>query len=186
MLPPTFFSYLNPFFLAKYARPANLMPDLELNSVADLDVKDLKQRGIKAVIFDVDNTLCGLNSPEIDETLKPKIQELSENFSCCILSNTSSAKRMTELKQNFPLPVADAASKKPKKEAFDQALKLTGSAANETAMVGDLLLTDVAGANNAGLVSIKVRPFKPESQVPGMGLVRLAEATVLRIHRIIY
>ena len=53
-----------------------------------------------------------------------------------------------------------AGHKKPSKEIFEFALELGGHANHETIMIGDNLLTDMAGAANAGIDSVLYNPKK--------------------------
>ncbi len=53
-----------------------------------------------------------------------------------------------------------AGYKKPSKEIFEYALQQSGYSNQETIMVGDNLLTDIAGAANAGIDSVLFNPKK--------------------------
>jgi putative hydrolase of the HAD superfamily len=66
---------------------------------------------------------------------------------------------------------------KPEREAFDKALALLETRAEETAMVGDSLENDVLGAMNAGLAAVVWMPGRRTGELPaGAHLAReLAE-----------
>lgn len=66
---------------------------------------------------------------------------------------------------------------KPEPEAFEKALELLGTRAEETAMVGDSLENDVAGGIGAGLAAVVWMPGRREGDLPpGAHLAReLAE-----------
>lgn len=51
-----------------------------------------------------------------------------------------------------------AGYKKPAREIFDYALALNGLACHEVIMIGDNLLTDIAGAKNAGIATVFYNP----------------------------
>jgi YjjG family noncanonical pyrimidine nucleotidase len=57
--------------------------------------------------------------------------------------------------------------KKPAKEIFDFALQLGGFKNHEAIMIGDNLLTDIAGASDAGIDTVHFNPKSPE--VPAEG-----------------
>lgn len=57
-----------------------------------------------------------------------------------------------------------AGHKKPSREIFDYALSLYGSRAHESVMIGDNLLTDIAGARNASVDAVFFNPAKKEHQ----------------------
>ncbi len=70
---------------------------------------------------------------------------------------------------------------KPEREAFERALALLGTAAGETAMVGDSLENDVLGAIDAGLAAVVWMPGRRTgSAPPGAHVARaLAEVPAL-------
>lgn len=55
---------------------------------------------------------------------------------------------------------ARAGCKKPEKEIFEFALRENGFACNESIMIGDNLLTDIAGAKNARVDTVYFNPYK--------------------------
>lgn len=175
-----FIDYLNPLFLARYARPGNIKPDERIESVNQVNAKKLEEMGVKAIIFDADNTLCSFHGKKMDENLADTIIELKKKFTCIILSNTDSRARVKELKENFTLPVADPGVKKPREEAFQAALDMVGAMPGQAVMVGDRLLTDIAGANDVGIYSIKVSPLHPETEPVLLRLARVAEDLLLK------
>ncbi|MFH1722411.1 MAG: YqeG family HAD IIIA-type phosphatase [Candidatus Altiarchaeota archaeon] len=179
-----FWSYLNPLFFMDYANPRMLRPDLRVDSISEIDAEKLRDKKIRSLIFDVDNTLCEYHGKGVDSSLKEKVEELNVVFNCCILSNTSSETRVEELKKYFNLPIAETLIKKPKREAFHAALKLLKTKPAETAMIGDRLLTDIAGANKIGIYSIKVKPLHPETEPTGLWIGRVFETILFRIYKI--
>lgn len=57
-----------------------------------------------------------------------------------------------------------AGHKKPAREIFDYALGLHQHEADEAIMIGDNLMTDIAGARNASVDSVFFNPYKKEHQ----------------------
>jgi YjjG family noncanonical pyrimidine nucleotidase len=57
-----------------------------------------------------------------------------------------------------------AGFKKPSREIFDFALSLHGSHAHESVMIGDNLLTDIAGAKNASVDTVFFNPAKKQHE----------------------
>jgi putative hydrolase of the HAD superfamily len=70
---------------------------------------------------------------------------------------------------------------KPERQAFERALDLLGTRAEETAMVGDSLANDVAGGLAAGLAAVVWMPGRREGELPaGAHLAReLAQVPAL-------
>jgi putative hydrolase of the HAD superfamily len=55
---------------------------------------------------------------------------------------------------------ARAGCKKPEKEIFEFALRENGFACSDSIMIGDNLLTDIAGARNASVDTVYYNPYR--------------------------
>lgn len=172
-----------PFSLyLKSLSPKYIIPDLEVKTINDISPVDLKQRGIKAIIFDVDNTICPYHGTSVDERVKKSFIRLTQNLKCCILSNTN-PQRMANLESYFGIPVIQTKFRKPLPESFNQAINFLQVDAINTAMIGDRLLSDIAGANMAGLFTIKVNPLERSSEPFAHTIARTIENLVYKFYR---
>jgi HAD superfamily phosphatase (TIGR01668 family) len=166
--------FLNPFFLLGNVRPKRLKPRFSFASVAEIDLNALEAAGVRAFIFDVDNTLCRHHGARVDERVKNNFIKITTKHPSCILSNAGPA-RIRSLHGHFGVHVVSSIEKKPKAGAFKAALAYLKAKPGETAVVGDRLLTDVSGANKMGCVSVRVRPLHPESEPAFLRLARFLE-----------
>ena len=162
--------------------PRNLTPDLELETLADLELSFLEERGICLLVCDADNALGPYHCTGVHAILKPKLKELLNRFDACILSNTAPERKIT-LSNFFGIEVALTDHKKPDIRAYRDIEHQYGVAPQEAAMIGDRLITDIAGANRAGWYSIKVKAFDLRSEPSPVTLARAAETFVLRTYR---
>ena len=64
------------------------VPDIYQKSVYDIDYSKLTNRGIKCLLFDLDNTLVFPSVKEPTEELIKLFQELKNNFEVIIFSNS--------------------------------------------------------------------------------------------------
>ena len=135
-------------------------PKKTFDSVLDIDMKFIKENNLKAIFLDVDNTILDYDGNVI-EGIENWIQNLKENnIKICILSNTRKKKKAERISKMLDLPYIYLATK-PFKRGFKKAKKLLDIKNNsEIAAVGDQILTDVFGANRAGIYSILVKPIK--------------------------
>ena len=132
-----------------------LFPDLYVESVSDIDYKALYDNGVRALIFDIDNTLVPHGSCCTDDVRRLFERLHRIGFATLLLSNNSEA-RVADFAEGLnTLWIADA--DKPRPESFGRALKLLGVDAREAVVIGDTTFTDIAGANRAGIASILVK-----------------------------
>ena len=158
-----------------------LKPDLQIQSINDLDVEFLKSQHINSLIFDVDNTLAKYHGTSVDNLIEQKFNELTQVFPCCILSNTNK-KRRSLLEDYFGITVVQSDIRKPDVESFYEALDILSTTSSETAMIGDRILTDIVGANKAGIYSIKVEPIDETSEPRAHNMMRKLESFVLKLY----
>ena len=134
-----------------------LLPSLHVNSIYDINLDDLKHRGIKGIITDLDNTLIEWDrpdaTPELIEWLK-KVE--TEGFKVVVVSNNNS-NRVANFANPLGIPFIPGA-KKPFNKAFIQAKKMMKLQPEEVVVIGDQLFTDVLGGNRLGLYTILVIP----------------------------
>lgn len=137
------------------------LPDEKVRSINDIDARSLKDKGIKAIIFDIDQTLTLYHTPIIPEGIKGKLMDLQKDFICCGLSNYNKKdlkvkKRNSDLTSASNLKVIDSRYTKPDARAIKDALKFLKTSPKETVLIGNCNLTDMIGANRMDIYSIQV------------------------------
>jgi HAD superfamily phosphatase (TIGR01668 family) len=157
-------------------------PHEELNSVTDLDCAALAGRGIRGLIFDLDNTLVKWKHNALAPETLAKITELkAAGFRICLLSNARrhrAAAIADQLEIAFIAPAA-----KPRKGPFKKALELLGTTPEQTAIIGDQLFTDVCGGNRMQLHTIWVKPIAASEFFYTRLVRRLERLVVKRLRR---
>lgn len=134
------------------------IPHLRVRTVYDIDSTELKDKGYKGIITDLDNTLTGAK----DYTVEPKLIKWLEEtrlqgFQVVIVSNNDHL-RVSRFATPLQIPFVNSA-RKPSSRAFRQALELMGLMPDQAVMVGDQMLTDVLGGNRIGMFTILVDPI---------------------------
>ena len=133
-------------------------PDKTYDSVYNIEYKMLKEKGIKALIFDIDNTLAPYELAEPDENIKGLFEMLFDmGFKLYVLSNNNK-KRVSLFMRKVDIPHRWRALK-PLAFFIRKAMKNMKVKSFETALIGDQIFTDVWGANRLGLFSILVNPI---------------------------
>jgi uncharacterized protein len=134
-----------------------MVPDLFAQSIYVIDYEELKRRGVRGIIVDLDNTLVESTRPDATPRLVTWLDELRDmGFKVMIVSNNNRT-RVAHFADPLGLPYIHAA-KKPLLSAFRKALERMGTKREETVVIGDQLLTDVFGGNRMGLYTILVAP----------------------------
>ncbi len=134
-------------------------------SIYNIDYEALKKRGIKCLIFDLDNTISPINVPVPDKEVKDLFAELNYlGFKIIILSNSKKA-RVEPFKEKLNVD-SSYHSHKPFKKKYKKILRIYDFKDTEIACIGDQLLTDIYGANRMSFLSILVNPMSNEEYLP--------------------
>lgn len=159
-----------------------LTPDLIVRHVSDVSpVLLAEQRGVRAVVCDLDNTLTAWRSEEIaDEVTGWMAALLAAGMGVCIASNTRHYSRLERIATRLGIAHVPGNAGKPGTGGLRHALRLLDAAPHEAAMVGDQLFTDIVAGNRLGMLTVLVNPLTPREFVGTKLLSRRAEALVLR------
>ena len=124
----------------------------------------LKSIGVRAVLSDIDNTLAPYEQDEPDERIVSWVKSLQENGIQIALVSNNHAPRVEKFNRKLGL-VAFADSGKPSKKALLRAIDALGVRLDETAMLGDQLLTDAYAGLHIGLPALIVPPIKDKTNL---------------------
>jgi HAD superfamily phosphatase (TIGR01668 family) len=159
-----------------------LCPKHQMNSVLDLDLSDLKKRGIQGIIFDLDNTLVAwkqdILAPEVVTVIK---QAKQLGFKLSILSNALEH-RVEAVANLLDVPYVSRAVK-PRKSPFRKALELMGTTQETTAIVGDQLFTDILGGNRMKLYTIWISPISTTEFISTKAVRKIERLVVKRFRK---
>jgi len=136
------------------------VPDMYQKSIYTINYKKLKKKGIKCLLFDLNNTLASYELDYPDDKLRELIFELEKDFKVIILSN-SPKNRVRPFKEKLNIDSAFS-SKKPFKKKYKKIMNMYGFKDTEIAVIGDELLTDIWGGNRMGFTTILVNGISEE------------------------
>jgi hypothetical protein len=155
-----------------------LTPDELVESIYEIDLGQLKDRGIQAIIADLDNTLVPWGSSEVDDTLRKWVDDINRaGINLAIISNNSSS-RVEKMSSRLGV-FAISKAIKPRRGGFRSIAARFGLTPNQVAVVGDQLFTDVLGGNRTGMYTILVTPLNSREFI-GTRLMRRLEYIFLR------
>lgn len=158
-------------------------PDERATTVEDVDYQKLIDSGIKAVIFDLDNTIARWGDDSLAEEIIELFERLtSRGLKVGILSN-SRRETIEDFIIELPFPHLFNANK-PSLKGFESMLAELDVSPEEAAMIGDQLFTDVLGANRLDMYTIRVEPIDPDREYRFTKVNRVGEKVLLFLREV--
>lgn len=139
------------------------VPDIYQKSIYTINYEKLKQNGIKCILFDLDNTIAPARSSVPTKKSKELIDSLKADFKLFVFSNAM-PKRVKKFSDELGVDFY-AFSLKPFQKNFKKLFKEHKFNECEVAIIGDQILTDIAGGNTAGIKTILVNPVSTKDSV---------------------
>ncbi len=140
-----------------------LKPNLFLESAFEIDAGKLKEKGIKAVFFDIDNTLApfGTDTPTSEaEALFERLK--NDGLIIGILSNAGNG-RSKKYAEKASVIYCGKAGKPGTRKLRRKAEELC-LLPFEVTVVGDQIFTDIQCGNKFGAYTVLVKPVDPDSE----------------------
>lgn len=139
--------------------PFSLIPDRVYDRYTDLTPQQLRDLGVRLLLCDLDYTLAPRSMARPDGALHDWLAGCRDGgITVMILSNNRSTRRVEVFCGELGIHYVGHAGK-PGVRGYRQAMERTGIPPEETAMLGDKLLTDVLGAKRTGIQALMVEPL---------------------------
>ena len=152
------------------------VPDIYQESIYKIDYDMLISRGIKFLIFDLDNTLVTIKERFPRVETKKLFEELKKKgFKTLIASNSINARVKpfsNELKVDYLCSV-----KKPRVEKINEYINTSKFGLDEIAMIGDSMMDDVVCGNTIGITTILLDQIG-KAEFPMARLKRIKEKKI--------
>ena len=134
------------------------VPDVYTKSIYYINYDKLYKKGVRCLLFDLDNTITPPHVNKPTKRLKKLFGELKDKgFKIIIISN-SPRYRIEPFKRELAVD-ACAFSIKPRKNKYEKIMEKFKYNPSELASIGDQLLTDIQGANKLDITSVLVNPL---------------------------
>ncbi len=155
-------------------------PHWTASSVPEIDCARLIACGIRGVMLDLDNTLAPWRSPAIFPGVAEWIAcAKGHGLRACILTNASNANRVRPIADHLDIPWVTRALK-PLAGGYRRGMALLSTVPESTVMIGDMVLTDIIGANRLGLFTMLVEPKSTREALPARLVQRPLERLIGR------
>ena len=141
-----------------------LTPDYVFERFDDVAPQFLQKKGIRALLIDIDNTLAPYEQDLPDERIINWFAALkSAGISAALISNNN-VERVELFNRELGL-LAYPDSHKPSSRCLLDAMEKMGSTREDTASLGDQLLTDALAGHRLGLRVIIVPPINDKKNL---------------------
>lgn len=139
-------------------------PDYIYDKVEDIPYEMLKKEDIKAIIFDMDNTLIDYKYQNSKEVLEWVNNIKSKGVKVYILTNSPRKKKAEEISKRFGVKYILNANK-PWKFGFKKIIKILEMDKKNVAIAGDQIFTDIWGGNRFGIKTILIKPVNEKELI---------------------
>ncbi|MFI5385498.1 MAG: shikimate dehydrogenase [Fimbriimonadales bacterium] len=150
------------------------VPAHAAESLQAIDLDRLWSGGKRLILLDVDHTIVKWKAEEFSPEVLDWIARAKQmGFGLCIISNTRRPQRLQRLSEKLGIETVRGKFK-PSRAMFRLALIKFKCTSDQAVMIGDQLITDILGANRAGINAIWVRKMEGK-EFAGTKVNRLME-----------
>ncbi|WP_062355658.1 YqeG family HAD IIIA-type phosphatase [Bacillus kwashiorkori] len=133
------------------------LPNDYVKNIYAITPEYLKERNIKGVITDLDNTLVEWDRPLATPEIENWFKKMKDHGINIVIVSNNKEKRVYDFARPLQIPFVFKA-RKPLRRSFHRALSMLKLSKEEVVVIGDQLLTDILGGNRSGFHTILVVP----------------------------
>ncbi|ONI46566.1 hypothetical protein AN642_02935 [Epulopiscium sp. SCG-B10WGA-EpuloA2] len=155
-------------------------PNEYLESIFKINYENLRKKGIKGLIFDIDNTLVPYYIKEPTKEILKLFEDLIKKGFNIVLVSNNSKQRVVLFNQGLKFKTFHRA-KKPRSINLKKAIEHMQLQNNQVALIGDQIFTDILGGNRTGIYTILVKPVSIRDE-PITKIKRGVEKLVIKLY----
>lgn len=156
-----------------------IKPDYNLKNIYEINLEELKNQGITALLFDLDSTLMGSKTGYYTEETLNWLEKVKQNFFVGVVSNNNNPVYIEKVTACSDFPVVFEAHK-PDIRVAKNFMEKHNIKAETTCFVGDRPLTDVLCGKNLGCKTILVDSITADIEKPIVRFARKLERCFIR------
>ncbi len=156
-----------------------LKPDYNIESIYDINIVELKEKGIKALFFDLDSTVMKSKSGKFSYKTLQFLNDLRTNFNLAIITNNKNLEYIKKAESQIDIPIYYSA-KKPSKATLLEACHDFKINPINCAMIGDRPLSDILAGIRAGMTTILVDSISKDEETPIVRFARYLERLTIK------
>ena len=134
-------------------------PDLYINNISLLDADSLFEKGIRILLVDLDNTLSAHGSVSPDDFAYEQIKRVEKSGIKCIIFSNAMGNRAKDFSQNIGIDCIISPAKPTKRGIRKFFTRYPGYKADQIAILGDQIFTDVLTGRRSKIYTILVNPL---------------------------
>ena len=156
-----------------------LKPDYNLKNIYEINLEELKQRGIKNILFDLDSTIMQSKTASYTEKTLEWLKKVRKDFFIAVLSNNHNEEYIAKVKPITDFPMVFCAAK-PDTKAASKFLNDNNLKISETVIVGDRPLSDIWCGKRLGCMTILVDSISADVEKPIVRFARKLERLTIK------
>ena len=129
------------------------VPDIYQENIYKINYEILLSRGIKCLLFDLDNTITKVNDTLPKDAAKELFENLKEKGFKILITSNSIKTRVKPFAEELKVDYISRC-KKPNSEKIEEYIKNSKFGLDEIAIIGDSMLDDVVCGNTIGITTI--------------------------------
>ena len=155
-----------------------LKPDYNLKNIYEINFQELKNKGIKCLMFDLDSTVMMSKSASLLPKTVEWFNTFINDFNVVIVSNNKDKNYIENASKLAPCRVIGNAGK-PNPKVAKKYLDENSISPNEAVIIGDRPLTDILAGKLIGCKTILVGSINPDENML-VKFVRALERTTIK------
>lgn len=156
-----------------------IKPDYNLKNIYEIDLEDLKNQGINALLFDLDSTLMGSKTGCYTPETLEWLEKVKQDFFVGVVSNNGNPEYIKKVTACSDFPVVFEAHK-PDTKVAKFFMEKHGLNPQTTCFVGDRPLTDILCGKYLGCKTILVDSITADIEKPIVRFARCIERCCIR------
>ena len=161
--------------------PFKLKPTYIYEHVREIDLDEMKKRGVKAFLFDLDNTIMPPKTGFFPDEIQQWLDRVKQDFKIAVVSNNHNLKYLEEVKKVSDFPIYFNAAK-PSTKIVKEVLNSFGITPEQAVMVGDRPLTDIWVGHRVNMITVLVDPLMKHQEHDIIKFLRKLERSFIRLN----
>lgn len=156
-----------------------LKPDYNLKNIYEINLEELKNNGIKLLMFDLDSTIMVSKSGKYLPKTVEWLENVKRDFKIVVVSNNNSSEYLDKVRKISDFDILGSCAK-PDISIIKNYMHTQGFNEKECVIIGDRPLTDILCGKKLGCYTILVGSINAENENYPTKFVRWLERLTIK------